>query len=305
VTSPTPAAGNLRGIVLMTLAMAGFAVEDMFMKAAAARGVPVGQMLILFGLGGAAAFAVLVARAGQSLAPAAMLSRPMLAKVAFEVSGRAGHTLALALAPMATTVAILQAAPLVVTLGAALLFGEAVGWRRWLAIAVGLSGVMLVLRPGAGGFEWTSLFALVGMIGFAGRDLATRAAPPGLSNLQLGLYGFLAMAPPGAVMALWGGVRPVDATAAACLAGAVLFGVAGYYGLTAAMRTGEIGAVAPFRYTRLVFALILAVVVFGERPDAVTLIGASLIVASGVYAVLRERLLRRPAASRRGAIRSG
>lgn len=284
---------NLRGILLMTLAMAGFAVEDMFMKAAAAHGLPVGQILVLFGLGGATGFGALVLRAGQSLAPAAMLSRPMLAKVAFEVSGRAGHTLALALAPMATTVAILQAAPLVVTLGAALLFGERVGWRRWAAIAVGLCGVLLVLRPGASGFAWTSLFALVGMIGFAGRDLATRAAPPGLSNLQLGFYGFLAIVPTGAAMTLWGGLRPVDATAGALMAGAVVFGVTGYYWLTAAMRTGEIGAVAPFRYSRLVFALILAVTVFGERPDALTLAGAALIVGSGVYAVLRERRLRR------------
>jgi drug/metabolite transporter (DMT)-like permease len=286
---------NLRGIVLMTLAMAGFAVEDMFMKAAASSGVPVGQILMVFGVGGAAAFATLAARAGQTLIPAAMLSRPMLAKVAFEVSGRAGYTLALALAPMATTVAILQAAPLVVTLGAAILFGESVGWRRWLAIAVGLSGVMLVLRPGAGGFEWTSLFAVVGMIGFAGRDLATRAAPPGLSNFQLGFYGFLAIVPTGAAMALWGGVRPIDATAASLLAGAVLFGVAGYYWLTAAMRTGEVGAVAPFRYTRLVFAMVVAVTVFGERPDQATLAGAALIVGGGVYAVLRERRLRRRA----------
>jgi drug/metabolite transporter (DMT)-like permease len=286
---------NLRGILLMTLAMAGFAVEDMFMKAAAAHGLPVGQMLVIFGAAGAAAFAALVLRSGQGLAPAALLSRPMLAKVVFEVSGRAGHTLALALAPLAATVAILQAAPLVVTLGAALLFGESVGWRRWAAIAVGLAGVLLVLRPGASGFEWTTLFAVVGMIGFAGRDLATRAAPPGLSNLQLGFYGFLAIVPTGAVMALWGGLRPVDATAGALMAGAVLFGVAGYYGLTAAMRTGEIGAVAPFRYTRLVFALILAVAVFGERPDAATLAGSALIVGSGVYAVLRERRLRRSA----------
>lgn len=291
-------ADNLRGIVLMTLAMAGFAVEDMFMKAAAARGVPVGQILVLFGLGGATAFAALVLRAGQSLAPAAMLSRPMLARVAFEVSGRAGYTLALALAPMATTVAILQAAPLVVTLGAALLFGEKVGWRRWAAVAVGLTGVLLVLRPGVGGFAWASLFAVVGMIGFAGRDLATRAAPPGLSNLQLGFYGFLAIVPTGSMLLLWSGLRPVDGPAAGALAGAVLFGVTGYYGLTAAMRTGEIGAVAPFRYTRLVFALILAVTVFGERPDAMTLLGAGLIVSGGVYAVLRERRLRRAAAAR-------
>jgi drug/metabolite transporter (DMT)-like permease len=101
-------------------------------------------------------------------------------------------------------------------------------------------------------------------------------------------------------MALWGGLVPVDATAATLLGGAVLFGVAGYYGLTAAMRTGEIGAGAPFRYTRLVFALVLAVTVFGERPDAATLGGAALIVGSGVYAVLRERRLRAAARRRAG-----
>jgi drug/metabolite transporter (DMT)-like permease len=280
---------NLRGVALMTAAMAAFAVEDVFIKAAT-RTLPVGVALLAFGLCGAAAFAALAWRAGLPLFPPQARVRVMATRAAFEVAGRAGYTLAVALAPLATASAILQATPLVVTLGAAVVFGERVGPLRWAAVAAGFAGVLLVVRPGADAMDPAALFAVAGMVGFACRDLATRAAPAGLSHLQLGVYGFLAILPAGAgLLAVSGGLRAPDAAEGAALAGAVAFGVAGYYWLTAAMRTGEIGAVAPFRYTRLVFAMALGVAVFGERPDAATLAGAAIIVAAGLAAALARR----------------
>lgn len=269
--------------------MAGFALEDMFIKSAA-RSLPVGEILILFGLAGMAAFIALALRRGERVLHPAILSRPILLRAMSEVAGRLGYTLALAFTPLSSASAILQATPLVVVAGAALFFGETVGWRRWAAILVGFAGVLIILRPGLEGFELASLWAVLGMLGFAGRDLATRAAPPVLSNVQLGIYGFFMLIPTGAAMlAVTGGWVVPDAATTRDLALATLFGVAAYYGLTAAMRIGEVSVITPFRYTRLVFALALGMAVFAERPDAATLAGSAIIIGSGLYTLVQGR----------------
>lgn len=279
---------DLRGAGLMTAAMAGFAVEDLFIKKAAAH-LPPGQILVTMGLCGILFFAILSRRAGEPAFPALFLSRGMLIRSGFEIAGRLFYALALALTPLSSASAILQAAPLVVIAGAAVLFGEKVGWRRWLAVLVGLAGVMVILRPGLQGFSALSLLAVAGMLGFAGRDLATRAAPRGLSNRQLGTLGFAMLALAGAIILSWtGGAHLPSAQAAALVAGATVFGITGYHTLTGAMRTGAVGAVTPFRYTRLVFALILAALVLGERPDTATMLGAALIVLAGLYGLTRR-----------------
>ncbi len=279
--------GNFRGAVLMSVAMALFTLEDMFVKRASVT-LPVGEVLVLFGLGGMAAFALLALRARQGLWHPAVASRLMLVKAGFEMAGRIGYSLGLALIPLSTVSAILQATPLVVVAGAALFFRERVGVRRWAAIGVGFVGVLVILRPGFAGFVPAALWTVLGLLGFAGRDLATRAAPKVLTNFQLGIYGFAALAASGGVLlALTGGGRLPALPELWLVAGAVLFGVTAYWALTAAMRMGEVSVVTPFRYTRLVFALILGMTLLGERPDGWTLLGAALIVASGVYTLLR------------------
>ena len=280
---------NLRGALLMAAAMAAFAVEDMFVKSLT-RTMPVGQVLILFGLGGMAIFAAMARRRGDPVFSPALRSRALILRSAFEVGGRVFYTLAIALTPLSTASAILQATPLAVAAGAALVFHEKVGWRRWAAIAAGFAGVLLILRPGLGGFEAASLLAVLGTLGFAGRDLATRAAPKTMSNAQLGVIGFAMLVVAGAPMLAWtGGAVWPDPPGLAMLAGAVVAGVLAYGALTGAMRVGELSAVAPFRYTRLVFAMALGVLVFGERPDALTIIGSVIVVGSGLVTILRAR----------------
>lgn len=280
---------NMRGAALMVAAMAGFAFEDMFVKSAA-RTLPVGEILMIFGFCGMCVFILLTRRAGRPVLHPAILSRPIAIRALNEVVGRLGYTLGIALTPLSNASAILQATPLVVVAGAAVFFGETVGWRRWLAIAIGFAGVLVILRPATDGFVPASLWVVLGLLGFAARDLATRAAPPVLSNLQLGVYGFFMLIPTGAlILAVTGGAAWPDGRAAIDLAGAVLFGTAAYYGVTAAMRIGDVSVVTPFRYTRLLFALILAAIVFGERPDLPMWIGAGLIVASGLYTLLSGR----------------
>jgi drug/metabolite transporter (DMT)-like permease len=282
-----PLTENQRGALAMTASMAGFAVEDAFVKAAA-QTLPLGQVLLTMGLAGVLVFAALARARGEPLLPAAFLSRPMLLRSGFEVAGRLFYGLAITLTALSTTSAILQAAPLVVVAGAALVFGERVSPQRWLAVASGFAGVLIILRPGAE-FSALSLLAVVGLLGFAGRDLATRAAPQALSNRQLGMLGFAMFASAGAILlVLTGGARMPDPLTAAQLAAGSVFGILGYHALTHAMRTGEVSAVTPFRYTRLVFALILAMALFGERPDLATWIGAALVVGSGLYALVRR-----------------
>ncbi len=278
---------NLKGAAFMVLAMAGFAVEDVFLKAAA-RQMPPGQVILLVGMAGMMVFAIMARLQGERILHPVYLSRPMLVRSAFEVAGRLFYSLSLALTTLSATSAILQATPLLVVASAALFFGETVGWRRWAAVIVGFAGVMIILRPGADGFSVLSLLAVAGMIGFAGRDLATRVAPKVLSNRQLGIAGFAMLTLAGAILlAVSGEARLPDLRGLALLAGTATFAILGYHALTSAMRTGEVSFVTPLRYTRLVFAMILAVVIFGERPDLATLIGSALIVASGIYTLAR------------------
>jgi drug/metabolite transporter (DMT)-like permease len=284
-----PLTDNLRGALLMVASMAGFAVEDMFLKAAA-QTMPVGQVILTVGLCGMVVFGLLSLRAGESPLPRAILHPALLIRSVFEVAGRLFYALAIALTPLSTTSAILQATPLVVVAFAALFLGEKVGWRRWSAVLVGFIGVLIILRPGVEGFSALSLLAVAGMLGFAGRDLATRAAPKVLSNRQLGLAGFAMLSLAGVILlARSGGATLPDLHGIGLLAGTAAFGILAYHALTGAMRTGEVSFVTPFRYSRIVFALVLAVFVFGERPDAATLLGSALIVASGLYTLARAR----------------
>lgn len=284
---------NLRGSLLMVAAMAAFSLEDLFIKSATAS-LPLGQVLILFGSGGMFVFMLLTIRRGEALLHPAILSRPIILRSICEVMGRICFTLALALTPLSSASAILQATPLVVTVGAVIFFGETVGWRRWLATVIGLGGVLLILRPGLSSFEPASLFAVLGTLGFAGRDLATRAAPKSMSNMQLGVWGFFMLVISGCLMLSWtGGIIWPSATNLLQVSGAIVFGVLAYYALTIAMRSGDVSVIAPFRYTRLVFAMVLGVIIFAERPDNLTLFGSAIVVGCGLYSVFRERRFQR------------
>lgn len=287
---PTHRQANLIGGALMVAAMAAFAVEDALLKSAA-QTLPVAQVLALFGLGGAVLFAAYAVLTGQRLFRVEVLSRPMQLRVVFEITGRLFYMLAIALTPLSAATVILQATPIVVVASAALLFGERVGWRRWMAVVIGLCGVVLIVRPGANSFSALSLLAVLGMLGFAGRDLASRAAPASLGIAVLGFYGFLSLIAAGLLYSLWEGAAfVVPATGAAwSITAAVVFGVVAYASLMKAMRTGEVAAVTPLRYSRLLFGVGLGVVMFGETLDPAMLAGSGLIVLSGLFILWRGR----------------
>lgn len=283
---------NLRGAAMMVAAMAAFAIEDMFIKTLSAD-IPTGQILMMLGAGGALVFGVLAARRGTRLLSPVLLTRPVLLRNLGEVIGTMGFVTAIALTPLSSASAILQALPLAVTLGAALFMGATVGWRRWSAILVGFAGVLLIIRPGLEGFEPASLFALQGVVGLAIRDLATRAVPREIGAMQLSAYAFALIVPTGLVLLLVQGDSLIAPRPGQWgqFAGALTLGIVGYYAIVGAMRLGEVAVVTPFRYSRLIFAIIIGMTVFGERPDTPTLAGAALIVGSGLYTLLREARL--------------
>lgn len=268
----------------MIASMAAFAIEDAFLKTVTQQ-LPVGQVLMMFGAGGLCVFAFLARRAGASIFQAQVLTKNMLFRAVFEFFGRLFYVLAIALTPMSSATAILQSAPLFVVLGARIFLREKVDAKTWIAILAGLFGVMIILRPSAADFSLLSLLALVGTLGFVGRDLFSRTAPSSLTKEVLGFYGFTTMMIAGACYAVWDGKPFVSLQAQQflMLAAALLAGVFAYTALMTAMRTGSIGAVTPYRYSRLLFGISIGVIVFGEQLDAPMLLGCAIVIGAGLF----------------------
>lgn len=284
---------TLRAIGLMTCAMAAFALADMSIAIVSDR-LPTSQLLCALGAGGAILFGTLVKLGGGRLVTPLWRAPGVLARNIAEIVGTIGIMSALALIPFSQASAVMQAAPLVVTLGAALLLKEHVGPRRWSVILVGLVGVLIIIAPDPGDpVTLGTVMAVVGMVGLSCRDLATRFVPKGASTLELAFLSMIASLVASALLSavtrqawLW-----PTAFEAALMAVMILAAGIAYFCVTSAMRMGHVSAVAPFRYTRIVFAFLLAVLVLGESLGPRTLVGTALIVAAGLYTLLRERRL--------------
>jgi drug/metabolite transporter (DMT)-like permease len=275
---------NLIGIAWMIASMAAFAIEDAFLKTVTKQ-VPVGQVLMIFGVGGLIVFAWMAKRVRAPIFQAQVFTRHMLYRAIFEFFGRLFYILAIALTPMSSATAILQAAPLFVVLGARIFLREKVSAQTWVAIFVGLAGVLIILRPSAADFSMLSLLAVIGTLGFVGRDLFSRTAPLSLTKEVLGFYGFSTMLIAGACYALWDGQALVALHSQQILmiAAALVAGVFAYTALMTAMRTGSIGAVTPYRYSRLLFGISIGVLLFEEKLDVPMLLGCAVVIGAGLF----------------------
>lgn len=288
---------NARAAALMTLAMAGFACEDALLKLLS-RNLPIGQLMLVVGFAGMVAFGAWLALGPEGLRWRHLLHPLVLLRNLSEAVCAVCFLTALSVGDLSIASAILQALPLLMTLGAALFLGEKVGWRRWASIVLGFVGVMMIVRPGTEAFQPGSVLALIAVLMLALRDLVTRRLPDEIGSGMLTASAFGAMALAGAVLLIAGGQELVapDAVEAGMLAACLGFGLLAYMTMVIATRIGEIGAIAPFRYSRLVFAIMFGVLIFGERPDLWTLTGAAVIAGAGGYAMWREARLRRRAA---------
>ncbi len=279
---------NLTGAVLMMASMAAFTLNDMMMKLLAGE-IPLYQLLFLRGLLTSVAVAVMAWRMGALVLRLPMRDLGFIGLRTFAEIGAAFFFLtALFNMPLANVTAILQALPLTITLAAAVFLKEPIGWRRLSAILIGLVGVLLIVRPGADGFNIYSLYGLAAVCFVTLRDLATRRlsreTPSMLVTLITSLaimvvFGLASLAAPWAAM---------DLRASALTCGAALMIIGGYLFSVMVMRVGEISFVTPFRYTGLIWALGLGWVAFGDWPDAITLTGAAIVVGSGLFMLYRE-----------------
>ncbi|SEK91185.1 DMT family transporter [Jannaschia helgolandensis] len=284
---------TLRGAALMVGSMACFALEDGLIKALSGT-FPAAQIIWMLGLGGSLAFVGWLIATGQTVWSPHYLRPQVLLRSGFEVTGTLCFVSALALIPLATASAVIQATPLVVAMGAAVFLGACVGWRRWLAIGVGFAGVLIILRPGSSAFDPATLLAVGGMLGLAARDLVTRTMPGIVSGARLSLHAFASLVPAGLLLQFLTGASWVipDAAQIGILAIAVAVGMVGYLAIVGATRLGDISVVSSFRYSRMLFALIVGMVAFGERPDALMIVGVVIVIGSGVFTLLREARLR-------------
>ncbi|MEN8660222.1 DMT family transporter [Marivita sp.] len=281
----------MRAIFLMILAMALLALSDMFIKLSSQVLSP-GYVMFLLSLGGTLCFMLIAKWQGANLLSRDALHPWVLARGALEIIGGLGLVLSIGMIPLSLFAAIMQMAPLVVTLGAAVFLKEPVGPRRWLAILVGIIGMLLVIKPGTDGFEPAALFAVMGVCGLGLRDLITRLSPSHIPSISLATWGFAATIPIGLGL-IFVSETPTNVTAITVwhMGGGIIVTALGYYAVTQAMRMAPAAIVSPFRYTRLIFTMSLGVLIFGERPDGLTLLGAAIILSAGLYALYRERKL--------------
>jgi len=280
---------NVRGAVFMAVCMAFFVLNDTVMKLAADQ-FSLFQAMFLRGLAATTMIGLMV---WYQNAFSYTISRKDRRILIVRIIGEVGATLtflnALFNMPLANATAILQALPLVVTLAAAMFLREAVGWRRYLAIIIGFSGVLIIVRPGAEGFNVFSVSAIAAVLFVTLRDLATRQLSPGIPSVLVTFLASLMVTVTGAVLSPAQAWKPVEASGLLILFVAAVFIIFAYLFSVKAMRAGEIGFVSPFRYTVLIWAIILGYIVFGDIPDTWTLLGTAIIVATGLFTFYRER----------------
>lgn len=284
---------NAQSALLMVAGMAAFTINDAILKVALDE-VPLYQALFLRGIATTLVLALVARRWGASLRGLSWGDRATIAlRSVAEVGAVWLFLLALMHMPLANAIAIIQSQPLVLTLAGALFLGESLGWRRLTAILIGFAGVVLIVRPGGDGFSVHSLYVLGAVACSAFRDLITRRLPRGVPSMTVILAASVASMLFGAAGSLGGAWEPVSVLAGLQLLGAAAFVMLGYVCAVLTMRRGELSFVAPFRYTSLLWALLLGLFVFGDWPDALTLLGAGIVTATGVFTLWRERQRRR------------
>jgi len=284
---------NALGALFMIVSMSAFVVNDTLLKLTDGA-VPLYQLIFLRGLLALALVGALATYLGAWQHKITRADMSLIVVRGFlEVITAYFFLTALFKMPIGNLNAVMQVTPLMVTLGAALFLKDPLGWRRMLAIGIGLFGVLLILRPGADGFNIWSIYALIAVVCISARDLFTRRLSTNVSGIIVTFgtsFAVMAAAGLASMTQEWVAITP---PLALCISGSAVFVVAGYFFSIQVMRMGDVSFTAPFRYTSLIGALIVGFLIFGERPDAVTLLGAAIVVATGLFTFYRERKLSR------------
>lgn len=291
-------AANRRGIASMTIAMGFFVSNDAIVKFVS-QSLPSAQLIFIRGVF-ASVFLLAVARHmgfinGPNGHLRQLLIRPVLLRAAFDAVATMVYLTALFHLPLGNATAINLATPLFITLMAMLTLGERVGAARWLIISVGFAGVLLVVQPRAEGFNAWALLCVLGTLLHAVRDTLTRTIPTSVPSVLITVSTALAVTLLSGLLSIPQGWKPVEASHLALLAVAAVFLGAGYYLLINAMRAGEMSVIAPFRYSGLLFALVIGYGVWREVPNTLAWAGIALLVGAGLTMLLTERTRNRAA----------
>lgn len=291
-----PAHANLHSIMLMIVAMGAFTIADLLIKILS-QTLPVGQVMLILGLGSAFVFRILMAMKGEALLLTPLCQPAMMLRNVGDVVGSLSMCLALAYVPISTIGAVIQAVPLMLTAAGALFLGERVGVRRLSAILVGFSGVVFILQPGRADFNAMVVLALIAAIGLTVRDIGTKLLSREVSTLLVSFYGAMIFAISGGVLlSVTGGASWPDATMLVMFLVMIGLGSVGYICVTTSVRIGEMSVVSPFRYSRLLFSVAVGVIVLGEQVNALMLFGCALTMGAGLYIWRREIILKPNAA---------
>lgn len=280
---------NITGAIFMIAAMASFSVNDATVKLLTEE-IGVGQIMFFRG-GILSLLALLIAWRTKALNAFKMVLHPRVAiRSLCELVAAICYLKALQAMPLANAAAIMQCLPLAVTLGAALFMNEPVGWRRWSAVIVGFIGVLIIINPGPAGFEDGALYALSAMSAAAARDLITKTIRSNVPTIIITLSTAILLTFGGGVLGTveqdW---NQMNLPVILKLSFAALFILGGYQFIVFAVRQAEISYIAPFRYTGLLWAALLGMVVFATYPGLNVLIGGAIVVAAGLYSFYRER----------------
>lgn len=299
-TTSAAAGSNLRGIAAVSVAMAFLVTNDILMKLSNTA-LPLGQLLFMRGLIATVLIAIFCVSTGAHRQLWQLVKWPVAGRAFANLGSSFCYITALFHMPIANVTAIMQATPLLLTALAALLLKEPVGWRRLLAILIGFGGVLLIVQPGAEGFNSYAFFAIAAIVFVCARDLFTRVVQADVPSIIVTLATSVVVTTGGGLYSLFEGWSPfglrdlgVVSVAAFCL-------VCGYHLTIVAMRTGEIAMVSPFRFSIVLWAMLGGYLIWNEVPDLTTLAGIGLITAMGAYAFHRERLRsqnQRPLATR-------
>ena len=281
---------NIKGAIFMSVNMLAFVVNDAFMKFLFID-ISIYQAIFLRGVITIPMLALMAVYRNQITFSVNKSDwKYIWLRVAGEVGAAVFFLSALAQIPLANVTAILQAVPLTVTMAAALFLRETVGWRRWLAIIIGFLGVTIIVRPGVDGFSVYSLYAIAAVFCVTIRDIATRKLSKDVPTSLVALITGVAITLYGAIMlpsVVW---IPLTATHWFLLTLAAIAIVFGYVFSVLAMRTGETSFIAPFRYTAMIWAIGLGIILFNDWPDNLTLLGTTIVIATGIYSFHREKV---------------
>ena len=289
--APRPTGANLQSIILMIAAMGCFTLADLLIKIAS-RTLPVGQIMIMLGIGSSLVFWGLMRLKRDPIYFTPLRQPAVMLRNVGDFAGALGMCLALAYVPISTIGAVLQTVPLMITAAAAVFLGERVGIRRLSAILVGFAGTLFILQPGSADFDLMVVLALVAAIGMTARDIGTKLISRELSTLLLSLYASMLFCVSGGILLLvTGGASLPDGGMILLFVVMTALGSLGYILVTTAVRLGDMSVVSPFRYSRLLFSLAVGILILGETVNAMMLVGCALTIGAGLYIWRREIVL--------------